>query len=204
MSCRVQCRRLCILAVLLATQFNCAAHTAEQAAAAAASRVKATPQWMLAGTHAGFVQGRAVFVGFGQATGIKNTALRRSTAENRARAELALFFEVYSAQLLQAYSTSAVGRSRLPEANELDWAEQAVKAFSAASFASVHITDQTDEPGAQAASAQARLELSDFTDGLGRIATVEEPLRQFVREQGLAQHAALVKAQAAIPLRQQR
>jgi hypothetical protein len=189
------------LVLLLGTQLHCAGHSAEQAKAAA-GQVQ-VPQWVIAGTHAGFVQGRAAFVGFGQVSGIKNTLLRRSTAENRARAELALLFESYSAQLLQAYSASAAGRNRLPEANELDWAEQAVKAFSAASFASVRITDQTDDSSTLSASAQARLELSDFIDSLGRIPTVAEPLRQFVREQGLAQHAALVHAQASVPLRTQ-
>lgn len=66
----------------------------------------AAPEWVAKGTGAyGGERGR-VFYGVGSASGIGNASLLRSTADNRARNEVAKIFEVYSLSLMKDYMAS--------------------------------------------------------------------------------------------------
>jgi hypothetical protein len=69
------------------------------------------PEWVNKGSGA-FGGEKRVFYGVGSASGIRNHALARTTADNRARAEISKTFQVYSASTSRAsWTRSARPRS---------------------------------------------------------------------------------------------
>ncbi len=90
------------------------------------------PAWVSRGSAAFNNSGARAFYGVGSASGIKNPALLRSTADNRARAELAKVFEVFSASLMKDYASSSGEQG----------VEQAVKTFTGMTLEGVEIRDR--------------------------------------------------------------
>ncbi|MEK7703647.1 MAG: LPP20 family lipoprotein, partial [Myxococcota bacterium] len=90
------------------------------------------PAWAERGSAA--VQGPQgrVFYGVGTASGIKNPALLRTTADNRGRAEIAKLFEVFSASLMKDYMDSTGDQQ----------VEQAIKTMSSMSLEGVEVIDR--------------------------------------------------------------
>lgn len=88
------------------------------------------PAWVTRGSGA-FPADKRSFYGVGIAQNIKNPALLRGAADNRARAEVGKVFEVYSAQLMKDY-LSTDGQN----------IEQATKTFSAGSQQGAEIVDR--------------------------------------------------------------
>ena len=163
------------------------------------------PDWVTRGSGA-FEEGRGrAFVGVGSVHGIRNPSLARTTADNRARAEIAKIFTTYSATLMRDYSASthtterqtaagrappAAGPAAAPAHEEQD-VEQAIKTFSAATLSGVQIVDHWYHPTDGSVYALARLDLEGFTDALGRMQELSESMRQFVRGHAEAAHRAL-------------
>ncbi len=96
----------------------------------AALLASSEPAWVNRGSGA-FPSGARMFYGVGMANGVKNPSLLRTTADNRARAELAKVFETYSASLMKDYSST-----------EMQQVEQAVKTFSASTQQGAEIADR--------------------------------------------------------------
>src|SRR6478609_9438856 len=92
------------------------------------------PAWVTRGSGA-FPSDKKSFYSVGLANGIKNPALLRTTADNRARAEMVKVFETYSASLMKDYMASANGK-------EEQAVEQAVKTLSAGSLTGAEIVDR--------------------------------------------------------------
>jgi hypothetical protein len=89
------------------------------------------PGWVARGSGAFPNDGKA-FYAVGSASGIKNPALLRGSADNRARAELTKVFETYSASLMKDYMNSGGTQN----------VEQAVKTLSAGSLTGAEIVDR--------------------------------------------------------------
>ncbi len=113
------------------------------------------PGWINRGSAAVTKDGKRVFYGVGIASGIKNPALLRTTADNRARAELAKVFEVFSASLMKDYMNSS-GEQNV---------EQAVKTFSSMSLEGSEIVDHYFEQDGSI-MALAALDLQKVMDGV--------------------------------------
>ena len=90
------------------------------------------PGWVKRGSAAVKGDGGRLFYGVGAAGGISNPSLLRSTADNRARAELAKVFQTFSASLMHDYANSDGAQN----------VEQAVKTLSSMSLEGVTITDR--------------------------------------------------------------
>ncbi len=99
-----------------------------QAMAASSSGM---PAWVGRGNVAQNDGGKRVFYGVASASGIKNPQLLRSTADNRARNEIAKIFEVFSASLMKDFSASSGAQN----------VQQAVKTFTSMSLEGVEIVD---------------------------------------------------------------
>ena len=97
-----------------------------------AANTSGEPDWVNRGSAAVSGDGGRLFYGVGMATGIKNPALLRSSADNRARAELGKVFETFSASLMKDYSNSDGAQN----------VEQAVKTLSSMSLEGVQIVDR--------------------------------------------------------------
>ncbi|MBC7792273.1 MAG: LPP20 family lipoprotein [Clostridia bacterium] len=93
------------------------------------------PGWVNRGSGAVSTDAKRAFYGVGLANGIKNPSLLRTTADDRARAELAKLLEVFSASLMKDYSASNNGKDEQA-------VEQAVKTAASASLRGVEIVDR--------------------------------------------------------------
>ncbi|MEE8408374.1 MAG: LPP20 family lipoprotein, partial [Myxococcota bacterium] len=133
-------RSIVICGVLLLTLTSCGGKKGGKSAHAAPSpkdvfgeTADGRPGWLTRGSVAvTTVDGRRMFFGVGIASGIRNPSLLRSTADNRARAELGKVFEVYSASLMKDYMAST-GEQNV---------EQAIKTMSSVSLKGVEIPDR--------------------------------------------------------------
>ena len=89
------------------------------------------PPWVARGNVAVVDNGQRVFYGVGSGNSVKNPALLRTAADNRARNEIAKTFETFTASLMKDYSSSS-GEQNV---------EQAVKTFTSMSLEGVEIVD---------------------------------------------------------------
>jgi hypothetical protein len=71
------------------------------------------PSWIYKGSGAYNVGKKRVFYGVGKAKGIKNEALLRATADNRARAEIFKIIDTYVSVFAKDYIASTTNRKRL-------------------------------------------------------------------------------------------
>ena len=150
------------------------------------------PEWVMKGSGAfGGEEGR-VFYGVGSVSGIKNHALARSTADNRARAEIAKIFEVYSASLMKDYMASTTAGD-MTASSEEQHVEQAIKTFSATTLSGVQVVDHWYHPVDGTVFSLARLDLQAFTDNLGKMKELNAKVRDYVRENAERVHMDLEK-----------
>jgi len=150
------------------------------------------PEWVTKGSGAfGGEEGR-VFYGVGEVSGIKNHALARTTADNRARAEIAKIFEVYSASLMKDYMASTTAGD-MSASSEEQHVEQAIKTFSAATLSGVQIVDHWFHPTDGSVFALARLDLSSLTNNLEKMKELNEKVRDYVRKNAERVHMDLEK-----------
>jgi hypothetical protein len=152
------------------------------------------PEWVLKGSGAfGGEQGR-VFYGVGSVSGIKNHALARSTADNRARAEIAKIFEVYSASLMKDYMASTTAGD-MSASSEEQHVEQAIKTFSAQTLSGVQLVDHWFHPDGTV-YALAQLDLEGFTNALDKMNELNANVRDYVRKNAEKVHMDLEKEEA--------
>ena len=105
------------------------------------------PEWVMKGSGA-FKKNEKVFYGVGVAEGIQSEALRRTTADNRAIAEISKQLSTVSTSLMRDYMAS----TSVPEAqkgNEEQYVENTVKTFTSNVVSGVKIMDRyQDKKGA--------------------------------------------------------
>ena len=148
------------------------------------------PEWVTKGGGAfGGEEGR-VFYGVGSVSGIRNHALARTTAENRARADLARVFETYTASLMKDYMASTTAGD-MSASSEEQHVEQVVKTFSAQTLSGVQVVDRWWHPQDNTVYALARLDLDNFTDQLDNMKELNSKVRDYVRKNAERAHMDL-------------
>jgi len=139
------------------------------------------PDWVEKGSGAfGGEIGKA-FYGVGSTYGINNPSLLRSSADNRARAEVAKVFKTYTASLMKDYQASTMAGNP-EETSEEQHVEQTIKTFTKAELAGVQIIDHWKDPETGEFFALARMDLSAFEDYLKQGSELSEAVRQRVVE----------------------
>ena len=191
-----------ISAILLAAGLASCAHR-DQASAPTALKGLEHPAWVSRGSGAFDDDSRRVFYGVGSVHGLRNPSLARSTADNRARAEIAKIFTTYSSVLMRDYSastragalpTASAAPTRTdaaPGVHEEQDVEEAIKTFAAASLPGVQISDHWYHPTDGSIYALARLDLDALTDSLERMNEVSRGMREFIRGHAAEAHRAL-------------
>ncbi|MBI5510692.1 MAG: LPP20 family lipoprotein [Deltaproteobacteria bacterium] len=148
------------------------------------------PEWVMKGSGA-FGGEKRVFYGVGSVSGIKNHALARATADNRARAEIAKIFEVYSASLMKDYMASTTAGD-MSKSSEEQHVEQAIKTFSAQTLSGVQIANHWFHPDGTI-YALAQLDLAALTDNLSQMKELNAKVRDYVRKNAERVHMDLEK-----------
>jgi len=153
------------------------------------------PEWVMKGSGAFGGDGKRVFYGVGSVSGIKNQSLARTTADNRARAEISKIFEVYSASLMKDYSASTTAGD-MTASSEEQHVEQAIKTFSASTLSGVQIVDHWFHPQDGTVYSLAQLDLENFTNNLDKMKELNGKVRDYVRQNAERVHMDLEKEEA--------
>jgi len=137
------------------------------------------PEWVNKGSGA-FGGERRVFYGVGSASGIRNHSLARSTADNRARAEISKVFSTYSASLMKDYSASTTAGD-MTASEEMQRVEQAIKTFSANTLNGVEIVDHWIHPVDGTIFSLARLDIEGFMSQIDKAKELSEKVKDAVK-----------------------
>jgi hypothetical protein len=152
------------------------------------------PEWVMKGSGA-FGGEKKVFYGVGSASGIRNHSLARSTADNRARAEISKVFEVYSASLMKDYSASTTAGD-MSASSEEQHVEQAIKTFSANTLNGVEIVDHWIHPTDGTIYALARLDIGGFMDQIDKAKELNAKVKEAVKRAAEKSFADLAAEEA--------
>lgn len=137
------------------------------------------PEWVNKGSGA-FGGEKQVFYGVGSAGGIKNASLARSTADNRARAEISKVFEVYSASLMKDFQES-VTAGDFSASSESQMVTSAIKTFSANTLNGVEVVDHWIHPTDGTIYSLARLDIVGFMDQIGKAKELNAKVKDMVK-----------------------
>ncbi|MEW6379706.1 MAG: LPP20 family lipoprotein [bacterium] len=152
-----------------------------------------SPPWVTKGSGAFQDGGKKVFYGVGSASGIKNYSLLRSTADNRARNEVAKTFETYVASLMKDYAASTTAGD-FSETSEEQHVEQAIKTVSSMTLSGVQIIDHWESPENQGLIfSLAMLDLNEFEQNLDKAKELNSKVKDYVRENAGKLHDELSK-----------
>lgn len=187
-------RRSTAFVALLLVCCGCGAHSGM---AAASLRRQDYPAWVVQGSGCQSQNGVRSFFGVGAVAGIRNTALARTTADNRARAETAKVFEAYVTGLVKAYIDSAAAQATGPDglqdasltAIDASHIETAIKAMTAVSLNGIQLAEHWLHPIDGGVYALARLDLHTFVEALNRLKEVSDSMRDFARHSAETLHA---------------
>lgn len=137
------------------------------------------PEWVNKGSGA-FGGEKKVMYGVGSASGIRNHSLARTTADNRARAEIQKIFETYSASLMKDFQES-VTAGDFSSSDESQMVTNAIKTFSAGTLNGVEVVDHWIHPVDGTIYALARLDMDGFSDNLSKAKELNEKVRERVK-----------------------
>lgn len=152
------------------------------------------PEWVNKGSGA-FGGSKRVFYGVGSASGIRNHSLARSTADNRARAELSKLFETYSASLMKDYQASTTAGD-FSATSEEQSVEQAIKTFSSTTLNGVEIVDHWIHPTDGTIYSLARLDMAAFLEQVERSQELNARVKEAVKKSAEKSFADLEEEEA--------
>jgi len=150
----------------------------------------ASPAWVNKGSGAFDVDKGKVFYGVGIASGIRNRALLRSTADNRARAEIAKILETYVAVLAKDYMASTTAGD-MKASSEEQHVEQALKTFSKTTLHGARIIDHWRDPADGSLFSLCELDLFAFKNALDDYKELDAKVRDHVRQNAEKMHKQL-------------
>lgn len=148
------------------------------------------PAWVMKGSGAFDVQKGKVFYGVGIASGIKNKAHLRQTADNRARAEIAKTMETYVATLSKDYMASTTAGD-MSKSSEEQHVETALKTFSKTTLHGAEIVDRWMDPSDGSMYSLCELDLFSFKDALDKSKELDKQVQDYVRDNAEKLHGEM-------------
>jgi hypothetical protein len=139
------------------------------------------PDWVINGGGAMEEEGKKVFYGVGSASGIKNMSLLRSTADNRARNDLAKTFQFYSASLMKDYMSSTIANDPNVSSEE-QHVEQAIKTVTSMTLSGVQVTGHWQHPSTLEMYSLVKLDLEAFKGNLDKAKELDERVKEHIKQ----------------------
>jgi hypothetical protein len=139
-----------------------------------------TPRWVNRGSGAYDGKHGKAFYGVGIATGVRNPALLRQTAGNRARGEVAKIFDTYIAAMMKDYQRSTTAGDFSASAEEQDIVS-AQKTITEVTLRGVEVRDHWRNPRDGSLYALAVLDLGNVAGNLDRAKGLDRRVRDYVR-----------------------
>jgi hypothetical protein len=138
------------------------------------------PEWVRKGNGAFLDKEQKAFYGVGAVMGVMNKPLAKTTADNRARAEISKVFETYSASLMRDYAASTTAGD-FKKTSEEQNIEQTIKTFSANSLSGVVIIDHWTDPSDGTLYSLARLDVEKLKENIQQAKELNASVRDYVR-----------------------
>lgn len=136
------------------------------------------PEWIAKGAGA-FPKDSKVMYGVGIAENIKSEALRRTTADNRAIAEVSKQLSVMSTSLMRDYMSSA-GAAEADKSNGEQYVENSVKTFASNTISGIKVIDRWDD--GKVTYALATLNIEDLKAMTEQVNQLSQQARQYIKE----------------------
>lgn len=150
--------------------------------------VNAVPAWRKNGSGAFETDGKRVFYGVATVSGIRNSRLRASTANNKAKTEVINLFALFTESIMNSYATSRTTAS--PAAHdEFDEPMVEARAFVKEVLGEVQIIDHYEDAGSDTTSALAILRLDTFVAHLDNAQGFDAQTKQFLQANAGRIHA---------------
>ena len=144
-------------------------------------RPSSEPDWVKRGSGAFLDKDQKSFYGVGASFGVRNAPLARTSADNRARAEISKIFETYSASLMRDYAASTTAGS-FEATSEEQHIEQSIKTFSATTLSGVVIIDHWSDSENGTYYSLARLDLNRFRENIKKAKELNAAVKDFVKQ----------------------
>jgi len=139
------------------------------------------PEWVYKGGGAFKEDKGRVLYGVGSSSGVRNKTLATSAADNRARNEIAKTLEVFVSSLMRDYAASTTAGDFKNTAEE-QHIEQAVKTVTSMTLTGAEIVDHWEDSRNGDIYSLARVDLESFKNNLEKMETLNEKVREFVKE----------------------
>ncbi len=148
------------------------------------------PDWVVQGGGAMEEKGKKVFHGVGSASGIKNMSLLRTTADNRARNDIAKIFQFYSASLMKDYMSSTLADDPTVTSEE-QHVEQAIKTVTSQTLSGVQVVDHWQHPSTMEMYSLVKLDLDSFKGMLDEAKQLDQKVKEYIKQNSDRMHDEL-------------
>jgi hypothetical protein len=138
---------------------------------------RGSPAWVNRSSGA-FNDGGRAFYGVGVVSGVRNSGLARSSADTRARAEVATSLNTFISSLMRDYQAST---SDLQRSEEQQLVEQTIRQFTDVNLSGVRITDHWQDTSNGTLYALARLDLEQASQSLEQMNQLNTRTRDYIR-----------------------
>ncbi|MBI4652252.1 LPP20 family lipoprotein [Candidatus Desantisbacteria bacterium] len=137
------------------------------------------PDWVMQGSGAFKKKKKKTFYGVGIAEGISSEALRRTTADNRAIAEISKQLSVMSTSLMRDYMSSATATEEEKSKGE-QYVENTSKTFSSNMMSGVKIIDRWEGKN-ETMYSLAELNLDDLVNMSDKVNQLSQAVRDHIK-----------------------
>jgi uncharacterized protein YicC (UPF0701 family) len=135
------------------------------------------PDWVMKGSGA-FSKDKKVLYGVGIAEGITSIALSRTTADNRAIADISKQLSTMSSSLMRDYMSSANATEQEKSSGE-QYVENTVKTFTSNTVSGVKIVDRFEE--GKVYYSLATLNLDDLKAMTDQVNALSQQVRDYIK-----------------------
>lgn len=135
------------------------------------------PDWVMKGAGA-FGKEKKTLYGVGIAEGIKSEALRRTTADNRAIAEISKQLSTMSTSLMRDYMSSTNATEQEKSSGE-QYVENTVKTFASNTMSGVKIMDRWDD--GKVCYSLATLNLDELKAMTDQVNQLSQQVRDYIK-----------------------
>jgi hypothetical protein len=138
------------------------------------------PKWVNKGSGARDGEAGKAFYGVGIASGIRNEALARQTADNRARGEIAKIFDLYIAAMMKDYQRSTTSGDFKNSSEEQD-VLSVQKTVTEMTMRGIELRDHWMNPVSGSTYALAVLDLNNIEKMISSANQLNSKVRDYVR-----------------------
>ncbi len=150
------------------------------------------PKWVTKGSGDFNSKKTRVFHGVGSAYDIKNPSLLRTTAENRARNEIAKIFKVYVSSLMKGYMASTQELDSNKSSDE-QHVEQAIKTITSETLTGAEIIDYWENPKTGEFFSLAKLDLDAFESIINKTNKLNAKKKEQIKHSAKLLHEELTR-----------